>query len=180
MGLFPSCRVIVLLWRSLVMSPLVKTTLPSVKPVDKENRSKPSQRPSVEYFLASYQWPWSLDSRVHQDKTLLWVCCQELQKISLCREESRCLFCQGSRPLPVNGGGVQWSTKITSITILWSYRLEDLPEDLFHAHLAPLKPGCCVASTGRGALPAACRLEMESTAGNGSKARPFHPYVRSR
>lgn len=36
-GLVPSCRVRVLLWRSLVMSPLVKTTLPSVKPAKKHN-----------------------------------------------------------------------------------------------------------------------------------------------
>lgn len=140
-------------------------------------------RQTVEHFLASYQWPWSSDSRVRQGKTLLWVCCQELQEISLCREESRCLFCQGSRPLPGNVFFFQQPTKITGTTILWLwifYGLEHLPEDLFHAHLAPLKPGCCVASAGRGVLPAACRLEMESTAGTGSKARPFHPYVWSR
>lgn len=37
MGQLPSCRVRVLLWRSLVMSPLVKTTLPSVKPAKKHS-----------------------------------------------------------------------------------------------------------------------------------------------
>lgn len=68
----------------------------------KSETTQRQNRETVEHFLASYQWPWSSDSRVHQDKTLLWVCCQELQEISLCREESRCLFCQGSRPLPVS------------------------------------------------------------------------------
>lgn len=67
-GLVPSCRVRVLLCRSRVMSPLVRTTLPSVKPVEKhreafilirgeENHPWPRKQTELRVVLVFYRWP---------------------------------------------------------------------------------------------------------------------------